>query len=113
MRVISGYAKGITLASVPGKSTRPITDRVKEALFNILSDKVFDTTWLDLFGGTGAVGIEALSRDAESVVFIEINYQAYKTILQNLKATRWRIMPQSARWMPSRISTERPTKHLM
>ncbi len=48
MRVISGYAKGITLASVPGKSTRPITDRVKEALFNILSDKVFDTTWLDL-----------------------------------------------------------------
>ncbi len=88
MRVISGYAKGITLASVPGKSTRPITDRVKEALFNILSDKVFDTTWLDLFGGTGAVGIEALSRDAESVVFIEINYQAYKTILQNLKATK-------------------------
>ncbi|QRN83733.1 16S rRNA (guanine(966)-N(2))-methyltransferase RsmD [Chloroflexota bacterium] len=87
MRVISGYAKGITLASVPGKSTRPITDRVKEALFNILSDKVLDTTWLDLFGGTGAVGIEALSRDAESVVFIEINYQAYKTILQNLKAT--------------------------
>ena len=87
MRVISGCAKGITLASVPGKSTRPITDRVKEALFNILSNRVMDTTWLDLFGGTGAVGIEALSRDAESVVFIEINFQAYKTILQNLKTT--------------------------
>lgn len=87
MRVISGYAKGITLAGVPGKSTRPITDRVKEALFNILSTSVSGTTWLDLFGGTGAVGIEALSRDAESVVFIEINYQAYKTILQNLEVT--------------------------
>lgn len=87
MRVISGYAKGITLAGVPGKSTRPITDRVKEALFNILSTRVIGTTWLDLFGGTGAVGIEALSRDADSVVFIEINYQAYKTILQNLKVT--------------------------
>ncbi len=87
MRVVSGCAKGITLASVPGKSTRPITDRVKEALFNILSNRVMDTTWLDLFGGTGAVGIEALSRDAESVVFIEINFQAYKTILQNLKTT--------------------------
>lgn len=87
MRVISGYAKGVTLSGVPGKSTRPITDRVKEALFNILSANVIGTTWLDLFGGTGAVGIEALSRDADSVVFIEINYQAYKTILQNLKAT--------------------------
>jgi 16S rRNA (guanine(966)-N(2))-methyltransferase RsmD len=87
MRVISGYAKGITLSSVPGKSTRPITDRVKEALFNILSNSVIGTTWLDLFGGTGAVGIEALSRDADYVVFIEINYRAYKTILQNLKAT--------------------------
>lgn len=87
MRVISGWAKGVTLASVPGKSTRPITDRVKEALFNILASDVAGTTWLDLFGGTGAVGIEALSRDAEAVVFIEINYQAYKTILQNLETT--------------------------
>jgi 16S rRNA G966 N2-methylase RsmD len=64
MRVISGWAKGIKLVGVPGKSTRPITDRVKEALFNILSTDVAGTTWLDLFGGTGAVGIEALSRDA-------------------------------------------------
>lgn len=87
MRVISGSAKGITLASVPGKSTRPITDRVKEALFNILGPSVYDTAWLDLFGGTGAVGIEALSRGADSVVFTEINYRAYKTILQNLEAT--------------------------
>lgn len=87
MRVISGSAKGITLASVPGKSTRPITDRVKEALFNILGPSVYDTLWLDLFGGTGAVGIEALSRGADSVVFTEINYRAYKVILQNLETT--------------------------
>jgi 16S rRNA (guanine(966)-N(2))-methyltransferase RsmD len=88
MRVISGSAKGITLAGVPGKSTRPITDRVKEALFNILGPSVYDTRWLDLFGGTGAVGIEALSRGADSVVFTEINYRAYKIILQNLEAAK-------------------------
>ena len=85
MRVISGSAKGITLASVPGKSTRPITDRVKEALFNILGADVYDTDWLDLFGGTGAVGIEALSRGANSVEFIEINFRAFRVIQQNLE----------------------------
>ncbi|HCU57156.1 MAG TPA: 16S rRNA (guanine(966)-N(2))-methyltransferase RsmD [Anaerolineaceae bacterium] len=88
MRVISGSAKGIQLVSVPGKSTRPITDRVKEALFNILSESVYDTTWLDLFGGTGAVGIEALSRGAEHVLFIELNFRACKVIHENLKATK-------------------------
>lgn len=87
MRVISGSAKGATLASVPGKSTRPITDRVKEALFNILGTEVYDSVWLDLFGGTGAVGIEALSRGADRVVFTEINYRAYRTIKENLKTT--------------------------
>lgn len=88
MRVISGSAKGLRLASVPGKSTRPITDQVKEALFNILGPSIIEKTILDLFGGTGAVGIEALSRGAEHAVFLEINYKAYKTILQNLKATK-------------------------
>ncbi len=87
MRVISGSAKGTQLSSVPGKSTRPITDRVKEALFNILRLEIVNKSILDLFGGTGAVGIEALSRGADHVVFIEINYQAYKTIKKNLKAT--------------------------
>ncbi len=87
MRVISGSAKGIKLASVPGKSTRPITDQVKEALFNILGPTIVGKTMLDLFGGTGAVGIEALSRGAEHVVFLEINYRAYKIIQENLRAT--------------------------
>lgn len=87
MRVISGSAKGIKLASVPGKSTRPITDQVKEALFNILGPTIVGKTMLDLFGGTGAVGIEALSRGAEHVVFLEINYRAYKVIQENLANT--------------------------
>jgi len=87
MRVIAGSAKGIKLASVPGKSTRPITDQVKEALFNIIGYEVVGTTFLDLFGGTGAVGIEALSRGAEHAVFLDNNYQAYKVIQNNLKIT--------------------------
>ena len=88
MRVIAGSAKGIKLAGVPGKSTRPITDRVKEALFNILGPEVIQREFLDLFGGTGAVGIEALSRGANHAVFLDINYRAYQVIKQNLKATR-------------------------
>ena len=87
MRVISGSAKGIQLQSVPGKSTRPITDRVKEALFNILGPSIVNEIVLDLFGGTGAVGIEALSRGAEHAVFLETNYKAFRTIQQNLKTT--------------------------
>ena len=87
MRVISGSAKGIKLTSVPGKSTRPITDQVKEALFNILGPTIVDKTMLDLFGGTGAVGIEALSRGADHVHFLEINYRAYKVIKENLQST--------------------------
>jgi len=87
MRVISGSAKGIKLASVPGKSTRPITDQVKEALFNILGPGIVDSSMLDLFGGTGAVGIEALSRGAEYVLFLDNNYRAYQVIKQNLEAT--------------------------
>ena len=87
MRVISGDAKGIRLAHVPGKSTRPITDQVKEALFNIFGDEIIEKSFLDLFGGTGAVGIEALSRGASFAVFLETNYRAYQVILQNLKTT--------------------------
>lgn len=87
MRVIAGSAKGIRLTSVPGKSTRPITDQVKEALFNIIGSQVEGKTFLDLFGGTGAVGIEALSRGAEHAVFLEINYRAYKVIINNLQTT--------------------------
>ncbi len=66
MRVISGSAKGIQLQAVPGSGTRPISDRVKGAVFNILGDAIVESRVLDLFAGTGSVGIEALSRGAET-----------------------------------------------
>jgi len=87
MRVIAGKAKGRKLRSVPGDVTRPITDRVKESLFNILGDEVIDTLFLDLFAGTGSVGIEALSRGARQAVFIERSRRAIETIKENLKIT--------------------------
>lgn len=85
MRVIAGQAKGRKLQMVPGDSTRPITDRAKEALFSILDDWIIDAHVLDLFGGTGAVGIEALSRGAAKVQFVDLNRNAVRTILTNLK----------------------------
>lgn len=88
MRVISGTAKGRQLASVPGDSTRPITDRVKESLFNIIGADIQHSTILDLFAGTGSVGIEALSRGADAAVFIDLNRKAIKTIQANLKLSR-------------------------
>ena len=76
------------LKPVPGSTTRPIMDRAKEALFSILSDTIIEARVLDLFAGTGAVGIEALSRGAEWVTFTELDKEAIKTIQENLKTTR-------------------------
>ncbi|HNR46449.1 MAG TPA: 16S rRNA (guanine(966)-N(2))-methyltransferase RsmD [Anaerolineaceae bacterium] len=87
-RVIGGTARGIRLKDVPGDITRPITDRVKEALFNILGGDIIDASLLDLFGGTGAVGIEALSRGAAFVRINDLNRAAITTIRANLEATR-------------------------
>jgi 16S rRNA (guanine966-N2)-methyltransferase len=87
MRVISGSAKGRRLKSVPGPSTRPITDRVKVALFDILAPDVGDSLFLDLFAGTGGVGIEALSRGARRAVFVDIDPKSVETIRENLTAT--------------------------
>lgn len=84
LRVISGNAKGRKLKSVDGDTTRPITDRVKEALFNIISSDVIDSNWWDLFAGTGAVGIEALSRGAASVRFTDLNRGPIETITYNV-----------------------------
>jgi RNA methyltransferase, RsmD family len=88
LRVIGGEAKGLRLKTVPGDTTRPITDLVKEALFNILGDEVLGTHVLDLFAGTGAVGIEALSRGAESALFLDKSREAVRTIQDNLRTTR-------------------------
>jgi 16S rRNA (guanine(966)-N(2))-methyltransferase RsmD len=88
LRVISGSARGRRLRSVPGDTTRPITDRTKESLFNILGADISGASLLDLFGGTGAVGIEALSRGAAFVRFIDLNRQAVQTIHANLETTQ-------------------------
>lgn len=85
LRVISGSARGRKLKSVPGDTTRPITDRVKEALFNILAGDVVGSTWWDLFAGTGAVGIEAISRGASKVRFSDLNRAPIETIKANLE----------------------------
>ncbi|MBX3085399.1 MAG: 16S rRNA (guanine(966)-N(2))-methyltransferase RsmD [Anaerolineae bacterium] len=87
MRVIAGVAKGRRLKLVPGDGTRPIMDRVKEALFNIIRDRIPDSSFLDLFAGTGSVGIEALSRGAASARFVENARLAAKTIEENLAIT--------------------------
>lgn len=84
LRVISGTARGRKLKSVPGDTTRPITDRVKEALFNILAGDTVNSTWWDLFAGTGAVGIEALSRGASHVRFSDLNRAPIETVKWNL-----------------------------
>jgi 16S rRNA (guanine(966)-N(2))-methyltransferase RsmD len=88
MRVIAGRAKGIQLQPVPGSGTRPISDRVKEALFSILGAEVAGSHVLDLFAGTGSVGIEALSRGAASSVFVEKRSRATETIKANLRRTK-------------------------
>ena len=88
IRVISGSAKGRKLKMVPGDSTRPVMDRVKEAVFNILGSGIQDASLLDLFAGTGSVGIEALSRGAARVVFIDNTRQAITTIQENLQITQ-------------------------
>ncbi len=88
IRVIAGSAKGRKLKMVPGESTRPVMDRVKEALFNILGVGIRGSSFLDLFAGTGSVGIEALSRGAGHVVFVDNDRLAIRTIHENLAITR-------------------------
>ena len=88
LRVIAGSARGRRLKSVPGDTTRPITDRVKEALFNIIGADVIDSRWWDLFAGTGAVGIEALSRGAGHALFTDLNRLPIDTIKSNLASSR-------------------------
>jgi 16S rRNA (guanine966-N2)-methyltransferase len=87
-RIIGGKARGTRIKDVPGDTTRPITDRVKEALFNILSVDIVDSSFLDLFGGTGSVGIEALSRGAKTCTFLDTEPRAVSTIKSNLVQTK-------------------------
>ena len=87
MRVITGKARGINLKTPEGLQTRPTTDRVKEALFSAIQFDVPTAKVLDLFGGTGQLGIEALSRGAKRAVFVDESEKACKLIRENLKRT--------------------------
>lgn len=88
MRVIAGKARRLPLKTLPGIDTRPTTDRIKETLFNILQPVIPDCRFLDLFSGSGAIGIEALSRGAEYAVFVEKNPKACACIRDNLAFTK-------------------------
>jgi 16S rRNA (guanine(966)-N(2))-methyltransferase RsmD len=87
MRVIAGSARGIALEAPRGTDTRPITDKVKESLFGILGDRVLDAAVLDLYAGSGAVGIEALSRGAAACTFVERGRAAVEVLRRNLART--------------------------
>lgn len=88
MRVIAGKAKGTVLKTPDGMLTRPTTDRVKEALFSIIQFELPGAAVLDLFGGTGQLGIEAVSRGAKRAVFVDARREACQLIRENLKKTR-------------------------
>lgn len=94
MRVITGKARGVVLKTPEGLVTRPTTDRVKEALFSIIHFDIPGARVLDLFGGTGQLGIEALSRDAAFAVFVDEREDACKLIKENLRRTK---LEQNAR----------------
>ena len=97
MRVISGTARGTRLASLGSADIRPTLDRVKESFFNQVGPGLEGMTFLDLFAGSGSMGIEALSRGADTVVFVEPNPEAQRIILQNLE--KCRMTGDSPRWI--------------
>ena len=88
MRVITGTCRGIQLKTPEGMTTRPTSDRVKEAMFSIIHFDIPGAEVLDLFGGTGQLGIEALSRGAKRAVFVDAGDQACRLIRENLKRTK-------------------------
>ena len=89
MRVIAGKARRIQLKTIEGLETRPTTDRIKETLFNMIAHGLGDASFLDLFAGSGGIGIEALSRGAKNAVFVEKNLKAVACIKENLKNTKF------------------------
>ena len=88
MRVIAGSAKSIPLFTPEGDGTRPTTDRIKETLFNMIRDEIYDCRFLDLFSGSGQIGIEALSRGAAEAVFVEKDRKNASLIEKNLEKTK-------------------------
>lgn len=89
MRVIAGTRRSLLLKTPDGNVTRPTTDRIKETLFNVLQTDIQDSVFVDLFSGSGAIGIEALSRGAKKAYFIEMNKEAISCIQDNIKFTKF------------------------
>ncbi|MBQ4068130.1 MAG: 16S rRNA (guanine(966)-N(2))-methyltransferase RsmD [Lachnospiraceae bacterium] len=110
MRVIAGKAKSLRLKTIEGDSTRPTTDRIKETLFNMIQYDICDCVFLDLFSGSGAIGIEALSRGASECYFVENNKKAAICIKDNLAFTRFetesQVMEMDAISAINRLQTE-------
>lgn len=88
MRIITGYAKGKKLKAPEGLTTRPTADRIKESVFNIISPNIFDSNVLDLFAGTGGLGLECVSRGCRNCTFVEKDKKAFKILDQNIKSLR-------------------------
>ena len=88
MRVIAGSARRLQLKTLDGMETRPTTDRIKETLFNMIAPQIYGCCFLDLFAGSGGIGIEALSRGAKKAVFVEKNPKAMTYVKDNLKHTK-------------------------
>lgn len=98
MRIIAGQNKGKKLTTLPGNQTRPTSDRVREALFNILRARVANARILDLFAGSGALGLEALSRGARQVTFIDSSPDALEILRQNVNACRRNTQIEIRQW---------------
>ncbi len=100
-RVIAGKKRGLKLATLQGLQTRPSSDRLKEALFNILQDRIYASSFLDLYAGSGQIGIEALSREAATVCAVEHNDEACNVIKKNIEKAgfrdRYRLFKMDAR----------------
>jgi len=114
MRVIAGQYRSRPLTAPPGQSTRPTSDRLRETLFNVLAPRIEGATFLDLYAGSGAVGIEALSRGAKEVIFVDQAAPAQKAIRANLSALQIRsgyaLEARSAAAAVQRLAEERPAR---
>ena len=88
LRVISGKVRGLKLDTPKNEDVRPTTDRVKESLFNIINPYIIDSNVLDLFAGTGSLGIECLSRGASSAIFVDVSKESINIVKSNIKKAR-------------------------
>jgi len=110
MRIIAGTYRGLRLKTLGGETLRPTSDQLRETLFNILGERVRGARFLDVFAGSGAVGLEALSRGASGVVFVERHRSASEVIRKNLLAlgvhSGFRVMPSTAEAAVSRLAED-------